>query len=135
MRSKMVMVTLLLLAAALVAPPAHADEWVTKLQRRLNHLGCNAGPADGKYGDWTRSAVVRFQSRRRLAMDGVAFTGELLDAGREWLRLDPSMDRVIAAALLEVVESASTGLDVAAAALLRNKLPQHRQFIRMIRQM
>lgn len=71
MRSKMVMVTLLLLAAALVAPPAHADEWVTKLQRRLNHLGCNAGPADGKYGDWTRSAVVRFQSRHRLAMDGV----------------------------------------------------------------
>jgi hypothetical protein len=69
MRTKLVLATVLV--AALLASPAHGDDWVTKLQRRLNHLGCSAGPVDGKVGEWTRSAVVRFQSRHRLTMDGV----------------------------------------------------------------
>ncbi|MFC5492865.1 L,D-transpeptidase family protein [Nocardioides caricicola] len=66
---------LLVLLAALaltltVAPPADAAVWVTKAQKRLNHLGCNAGPADGDLGQWTRSAVVRFQSREGIEQNG-----------------------------------------------------------------
>ncbi|HSV41389.1 MAG TPA: peptidoglycan-binding protein [Nocardioidaceae bacterium] len=70
MRSKLI-AAVITLSALLSTPPAYGDDWVEKLQRRLNALGCNAGPVDGELGDWTRSAVVRFQSRHRLAMDGV----------------------------------------------------------------
>src|SRR5687767_3203138 len=54
------------------APPAPADASpaVERAQRRLNQLGCNSGPADGRMGEWTRSAVVRFQSRHRLSQTG-----------------------------------------------------------------
>jgi hypothetical protein len=59
-----------LLAAALVLcttqPSVAAEGWVVNAQKRLNALGCHAGPADGKIGRWTRSAVVRFQSRAGL---------------------------------------------------------------------
>ncbi len=66
---------LLLLAALVVtlAPsaPAHAAGLtVTQAQRRLAALGCDPGRADGKVGPWTRSAVVRFQSRHALAQTG-----------------------------------------------------------------
>lgn len=60
-----------LLALLLGAAPAHAGEaWVEKAQRRLNHLGCNAGPVDGDLGGWTRSAVIRFQSARHVNQTG-----------------------------------------------------------------
>ncbi len=66
---------LLVLVAALalgltVAAPADAADWVAKAQKRLNHLGCLAGPADGDLGQWTRSAVVRFQSREGVDQSG-----------------------------------------------------------------
>ncbi len=41
-----------------------------KAQKRLNALGCHAGPPDGDRGPWTRSAVVRFQSRVGMAQSG-----------------------------------------------------------------
>jgi L,D-peptidoglycan transpeptidase YkuD (ErfK/YbiS/YcfS/YnhG family) len=41
------------------------------LQARLDHLGFDAGPADGQFGPMTRDAVIRFQRARRLAVDGV----------------------------------------------------------------
>lgn len=43
---------------------------VEKAQRRLNDLGCDAGPADGDLGPHTRSAVLRFQSRHGLRQSG-----------------------------------------------------------------
>jgi hypothetical protein len=43
---------------------------VVASQRRLNALRCDAGPADGVAGTWTRSAVLRFQSRHGLAQTG-----------------------------------------------------------------
>lgn len=43
---------------------------IAQAQRRLNALRCNAGPADGKRGTWTRSALIRFQSRHGLAQNG-----------------------------------------------------------------
>ena len=68
-------------ALAVTAAPAHAGEaWVEKAQRRLNALHCNAGPADGDLGPWTRSAVLRFQSRH-----GMAQTGKLSAAVRKRL--------------------------------------------------
>lgn len=54
-----------------VAPPAvAADEWIVKAQKRLNALGCQAGPADGELDARTRSAVIRFQSRHGRAQSG-----------------------------------------------------------------
>lgn len=43
---------------------------VAQAQRRLNTLHCNAGPADGQRGTWTRSALIRFQSRHGLPQNG-----------------------------------------------------------------
>jgi len=43
---------------------------VVKAQKRLNALHCNAGPADGRAGAHTRSAVIRFQSRHGMAQTG-----------------------------------------------------------------
>jgi peptidoglycan hydrolase-like protein with peptidoglycan-binding domain len=59
-------------ALALAVAPAHAagDDWVVKAQKRLNSLGCQAGPPDGELGQWTRSAVVRFQSRQGMWQSG-----------------------------------------------------------------
>ena len=49
-------VVLLALAATVtVATPGQASEGVEKAQRRLNALGCDAGPADGHGGTWTRT--------------------------------------------------------------------------------
>jgi Putative peptidoglycan binding domain/L,D-transpeptidase catalytic domain len=64
-------IALALVTVLVPATPSSATDWVVKLQKRLNAMGCSAGPADGKLGDWTRSGVVRFQSRHRLTMDGV----------------------------------------------------------------
>lgn len=65
------------LSAALtvtLAAPGSADAASTgqikAWQARLNHLHCDAGPADGRIGSHTRSAVVRFQTRHRLAVSG-----------------------------------------------------------------
>jgi hypothetical protein len=67
------LLALLLAGFVLVAAspaPADASPAVERAQRRLNQLGCQSGPADGDMGDWTRSAVLRFQSRHRLAQTG-----------------------------------------------------------------
>ncbi|HYF73235.1 MAG TPA: L,D-transpeptidase family protein [Nocardioides sp.] len=62
-----VLAVLLGLVPAAAAP---GEDAVAKAQRRLNALGCQAGPADGDLGAWTRSAVLRFQSRQRIATTG-----------------------------------------------------------------
>ena len=63
-----------LIAAVLIcttlSAPAHAATSVRTSQARLNQLGCNAGPVDGKFGEWTKAAVIRFQSRHGLATTG-----------------------------------------------------------------
>jgi peptidoglycan hydrolase-like protein with peptidoglycan-binding domain len=64
------LVVLAVLASLVVSSPASATASTEKAQRRLNSLGCNAGPVDGKLGEWTRSAVIRFQSRHHLAQTG-----------------------------------------------------------------
>jgi putative peptidoglycan binding protein/L,D-transpeptidase-like protein len=61
------------LLVALVGPaPAEAatKAGILKAQKRLNALHCSAGPVDGKAGTWTRSAVLRFQSRHGLPQSG-----------------------------------------------------------------
>jgi hypothetical protein len=62
----------LALVLGLVPPTAAtpAPDRVVKAQQRLNALGCQAGPADGDLGAWTRSAVLRFQSRQGLPQHG-----------------------------------------------------------------
>ncbi len=66
------LVAVLVCALATTVAPAHAagDDAVVKAQERLNALHCNAGPADGVAGQWTRSAVIRFQSRIWIAQTG-----------------------------------------------------------------
>ena len=87
MRRFVVLAVAALTAVALVvsAAPAEAGSqvWVKKAQRRLNDLGCNAGPADGNVGQWTRSAVIRFQSRH-----GMAQTGKLSKRVRKRIHRD-----------------------------------------------
>lgn len=69
-----VLATLLGLLCVLTLGPAGgaaaSEDWVVKAQKRLNQLGCHAGPADGDLGAWTRSAVVRFQSRQGMRQSG-----------------------------------------------------------------
>lgn len=60
----------MVLASVSIAPTAHAAPWVKNAQTRLNALGCDSGPADGRIGDHTRSAVLRFQSRHGLPQSG-----------------------------------------------------------------
>jgi hypothetical protein len=64
------LVALAVVAALLVAAPGQAASGVRADQRRLNALGCTAGPTDGRLGTWTRSALVRFQSANGLARTG-----------------------------------------------------------------
>ncbi len=59
-------VTLGGLAASADASVASVKKW----QSRLNALHCDAGPVDGRTGTWTRSAIIRFQSRHALAQTG-----------------------------------------------------------------
>ena len=74
-----------LLALLVIAPAGPAEAggtaWVRQAQRALDALHCDAGPADGRIGAHTRSAVVRFQSRH-----GLAVTGRLDRATRRLLR-------------------------------------------------
>lgn len=68
-----VLATVVLVAGLLPATGAEAapgKDRVVQAQRRLNALGCQAGPADGDVGAWTRSALIRFQSRHGLAQTG-----------------------------------------------------------------
>lgn len=53
-----------------VAPGASAGAFEERAQRRLNELGCDAGPADGRIGPWTRSAIIRFQAANGLEQSG-----------------------------------------------------------------
>lgn len=65
-----VLAALLLLGTTAPAPASAGEDWAVKAQRRLNALGCHAGPADGDVGPWTRSAVIRFQSREGMRQSG-----------------------------------------------------------------
>lgn len=67
-RSSALVVTLLLALGLVAAPPAYAG--TEQVQRRLDQLGCDAGPADGRIGPHTRSAIIRFQAANRLGQDG-----------------------------------------------------------------
>jgi hypothetical protein len=58
------------LLTSLSAPADAAGVDVAKWQRRLNALHCNAGPVDGTPGTWTRSAILRFQSRHGMQQTG-----------------------------------------------------------------
>ncbi|NUR07718.1 MAG: murein L,D-transpeptidase [Nocardioidaceae bacterium] len=57
-------------ALVLSTAPADAAAGAEKAQRRLNQLGCNAGPADGRIETHTRTAITRFQSANGLAQSG-----------------------------------------------------------------
>jgi hypothetical protein len=69
-RSLTLALALVALLATMSAPSAGAGPDVRSWQRRLNALHCDAGPVDGKTGTWTRSAIIRFQSRHALAQTG-----------------------------------------------------------------
>ncbi|ADB29456.1 ErfK/YbiS/YcfS/YnhG family protein [Kribbella flavida DSM 17836] len=39
-------------------------------QARLNKLGCNSGPVDGKVGQMTKAATIRFQAANKMTQNG-----------------------------------------------------------------
>lgn len=47
-------------------------EEVRQIQTKLNNWGYNAGKVDGIYGKQTKEAVIRFQKKNGLAVDGIA---------------------------------------------------------------
>lgn len=59
-----------LFAIPLLTAPAEASAGVKRAQSRLNQLGCQAGPVDGEFGEWTKAAVIRFQSRHGMEQSG-----------------------------------------------------------------
>lgn len=63
------LLTVVAAALLLVLSTVPAQASTQDLQRRLNELGCDAGPVDGVAGAWTRSAVVRFAARVRADRD------------------------------------------------------------------
>jgi hypothetical protein len=66
-------IVLALVAALLLPAPAEAGHAnVAALQSALTRLHLYRGFADGIRGPLTRSAVIRFQRRRRLIVDGIA---------------------------------------------------------------
>jgi len=77
------LVVLTVMASLAVTSPAGATAGTERAQRRLNALGCNAGPVNGHFGEWTRAAVMRFQSRHDLSQ-----TGGLNDTTRRRLYAD-----------------------------------------------
>lgn len=60
----------ILVAGLPAAAAAPGTDRVVQAQKRLNALGCQAGRADGELDRWTRSALVRFQSRHGFAQTG-----------------------------------------------------------------
>lgn len=70
--------TTLTLSATIAPAPASAQPSaqaassasVKKAQQRLNALRCSAGSVDGSFGTWTKSAVIRFQSRHGFTQNG-----------------------------------------------------------------
>jgi peptidoglycan hydrolase-like protein with peptidoglycan-binding domain len=50
---------------------ADGSDRVRELQSRLNRLGYHSGPVDGLFGPRTERAVLRFQRRHHLEVDGV----------------------------------------------------------------
>lgn len=57
-------------SAAVVLEVGSSGENVTKVQKRLIQYGYLSGSADGKYGEKTRDAVILFQRRNGLTVDG-----------------------------------------------------------------
>lgn len=82
------LVAVLGLVGAGIALPAPAlAAGIASDQYRLNTLGCDAGPNDGQFGEHTKAAVLRFQSRH-----GLSRTGRLDDATRTRLHGDRARD-------------------------------------------
>lgn len=54
-----------------IQPKPTSDVTVQAVQRKLNELGYNAGPADGLTGRGTRAAIMAFQRDQGLAATGV----------------------------------------------------------------
>ena len=52
-------------------------EQVVELQRRLTELGYDPSGIDGDYGDGTTAAIRAFQKANGLAINGVAFRGQI----------------------------------------------------------
>jgi hypothetical protein len=83
--ARLALVVLVVLATLLPAAPGQASAGVRSDQRRLNALGCAAGPADGRLGTWTRSALIRFQAANGLGQSGspTAATRQRMYAGQQ----------------------------------------------------
>ena len=60
---------------SVVKTPAATDiradhKRIERIQRQLNSLGYDAGPADGNFGPRTRAAIRAFEAREKLPVSG-----------------------------------------------------------------
>jgi len=66
---------------AIAGTTVPAEAWTVAqnkaAQTRLNQLGCTAGPVDGKIGEMTKAATIRFQSANKLTQNGSLATPTL----------------------------------------------------------
>ena len=61
-------------------PELNEEEVVALLQKRLNEIGCNAGPVDGKFGRRTENAIIRFTKKAGLNYSNLSnLTEEFFD--------------------------------------------------------
>lgn len=61
---------LMVVATMLAAAPASAASSLASAQYRLQQFGCAPGPIDGRPGERTKAALIRFQAANRLSQSG-----------------------------------------------------------------
>ena len=115
--------------AAVVLEIGSSGENVKKVQNRLIQYGYLSGSADGKYGEKTRDAVILFQKRNGLTVDGkvgpdtAAALGVTLSAGGNSSNVVISSDhRLLAKLVYAEARGESYKGQVAVAAVVLNRV-------------
>ena len=123
------LLTPIVAGAAVVLEVGSSGENVKKVQNRLIQYGYLSGSADGKYGEKTRDAVILFQKRNGLDVDGkvgsetAAALGVTLSSGGNSANVVISSDhRLLARLVYAEARGESYKGQVAVAAVVLNRV-------------